>query len=79
MSEAVKYGCSDWDSPDYEPIVEDIIDDYELASAQDTFEAYISDITKVMTEEELKDLLKRFLHKGDSSEFVRKEIENMQE
>lgn len=75
--EAVKYGCNDWNAPDPEPIVEDIIDHYDLASAQDTFEAYVSDITKVMTEEELKEILKRFLYKGESEKFIKTEIANI--
>ena len=63
--------------PDDEVVVENVIQDLSLEESQESFEAWAGEIVKVMTEDELKDLLKRFLHKGNSSEFVRIEMENI--
>lgn len=63
--------------PEGESIVEGVIERFSLEDARETFEAYASDIVKLMNEEELKELLKRFLHKGDSERFVQLELENL--
>lgn len=59
-------------------IVKGFIDRYSLGDAQETFEAHVTDIVKVMTEKELKVLLVRFLEKGDSDNYIRLELENME-
>lgn len=56
--------------------VEDIINGYSLETATEVLENYAKEIAEVMTEEEIKDLILRFLKKGKSSDFIKYEIEN---
>ena len=57
-------------------IVDGIINDFDTDAARDCLEAWIYDVAKLMTEDECKNLLKRFLHSGKSEEFINLEIEN---
>lgn len=69
--------CHDTSIGDEVEIVDGLIDGYSLEDAHDVIETWITDITKVMTEDECKTLIKRFLHNGNSQKFVDIEIENM--
>ena len=77
--EAVKYGSPLLDGmsvQEEKSLVEDFVNDYSLETATEVFENYAREIAEVMTEEEIKDLILRFLKKGKSSEFIKYEIEN---
>lgn len=54
--------------------VEGVIESLTHEEAQECFEVYANKIAKLMTEDECKELLKRFLHKGDSNYFIEIEM-----
>lgn len=77
--EAVKYGSSILNGmsvQEEKSLVEDIVNDYSKEDATEVLENYAKEIAEVMTEEEIKGLILRFLKKGKSSEFIKYEIEN---
>lgn len=77
--EAVKYGSSTLNGmsvQEEKSLVEDIVNDYSKEDCTEVLENYAKEISEVMTEEEIKGLILRFLKKGKSSEYIKYEIEN---
>ena len=77
--EAVKYGSSTLNGmsvQEEKSLVEDIVNEYSKEDATEVLENYAKEIAEVMTEEEIKGLILRFLKNGKSRDFVKYEIEN---
>ena len=77
--EAVKYWSSTLNVmsvQEEKSLVEDIVNDYSKEDATEVLENYAKEIAEVMTEEEIKGLILRFLKNGKSSDFKNNEIEN---
>lgn len=77
--EAVKFGSSTLNGmsvQEEKSLVEDIINGYSKEDATEVLENYAKEIVEVMTEEEIKGLILRFLKKGKSRDFIKYEIEN---
>lgn len=77
--EAVKYGSTTLNGmsvAEEKSLVEDIVNDYSKEDATEVLENYAKEISEVMTEEEIKGLILRFLKNGKSRVFIKYEIEN---